>query len=133
MPNEAFIAQFGLRLERGVQPISGVFPESVRVQESINRPAVWTFMVNAQQTDVLNKSLRDLMQSPTPKIWVRIGSNIGGTANWGQWQEHLITRLRAVPKINTHTILLHTSDVLAEMDRETKTRAWNGEVSAIVE
>lgn len=133
MPNGSFIAQFGLKLkDNSVRPISNVIPESVRIEEVINQASVWTFTLDSTQFRAFNESFWAVMQNPTPNVSVRLGTNSGGAVTWEPWQDHIITRLRATPRLDSHTILVQTSDFFAELDRETKTRAWQGEISSIV-
>jgi hypothetical protein len=131
MANGATITQFGLRLKDGIKPLTGITAESVHIREAANEASVWSFIISASQFSAFNESYRDFMLGETPRVNVRLGMNNGGATTWQPWQEHIVTRLKSVPKVDANTILMQTADRFAEVDRSTRTAAWQGKVSDI--
>jgi hypothetical protein len=72
------------------------------------------------------------MLTPTPLVYVRVGTSVNNQVNWGQWQAHLVVSLRSIPKPSGYTILMRSSDYFSVMDRATIMAAWQGTISSMV-
>ena len=113
----------------------------VRFQRAMFKESVYAFSetqlcFRTVSTDYVDRVLKALESNGKPLLRFRVGLGVPGHMVWTSWQFHWVVGYHGTfDGIGTeagHRLVLHTRDMLAYMDRSTRTRAHRGKLSDIV-
>jgi hypothetical protein len=132
------VVNIGLRLEGSPEIIPLTAGEMVVehsvISSKVNSPTTFDHHMRAKPSAYIDRVLKALMESGTPRVQVKLGVVSGSRQFYLAAQEHLVVNYSAIPAVEGgHTINLHTADRLWELSRaDNKVKAHRGPISAIV-
>jgi hypothetical protein len=114
-----------------VRFIVGTFSESVYSYAQAN------VGIQTLNTDYADRVLKSLDANGTPVVRLRLGQGVPDHIDWTPWQLHYVRNYKgAFTGIGSgagHQINIHTEDMLSCVDRASRTSAYRGKVSDIVQ
>ena len=110
--------------------------ESSELTETTLGIGVYSHRFTTQQPDLVDKTLKAVMATGTPRIRFRIGYGTPDSISWQPWQDNLITfysglLIGAGDRVG-HSLEIHTANLLYTASRANKTIVRKGTISGIV-
>lgn len=130
--------QLGVQTSHGViQLFDYVTPIYLLTRESLNEPASYRFVVEANQADFVNKTLKEISGVGIPIVKIRLGVKTQGLISWFPWQDHILVGSMSNPvgigDQGTYYVRIDTADLLWVISQKSKIATRKGSVSDVVE
>jgi hypothetical protein len=110
--------------------------QKARLMETISGDTRYEYTMTTQHPDVVNRLIKSVMSTGTPRFRARVGYGTPQKAIWLPWQEHYIVDyaadVRAIGNQSGHAFNLVTSDAFYAFGRANKTIIRKGLISAMV-
>lgn len=107
------------------------------VKESVYAYGETQLSFRTTNTDYADRVLKALESNGKPLLRFRVGLGVPGRMAWTPWQLHWVTgyygTFEGLGPEAGHRLTLTTQDLLAYMDRSTRTRAHRGKISGIIQ
>lgn len=114
----------------------------VRFHRALIKESVYTcgetqLTIHTTHTDYVDRVLKALEAKGNPLLRFRVGLGLPGHVVWTPWQLHWVTSYFGTFTGSGagagHRLTITTQDMLASMNRSTRTRAHRGKISGIVQ
>lgn len=111
--------------------------QRLTTQETLNRWKTFTFVYTLRRLDAYAEVVKPLLDQDLPRLWIRIGARRGDGWFWGEWDDHMVYTAALHPTGGSvdqgGTLLtLVTCDLLYQLTRIVRARAWRGRFQNIV-